>query len=609
MSKPSSDIDAALEGGELVLKARRKDPFPGEAMDVDGVSVAQGAWRVMKLGDRYGMSPHSPVIPLGFDDGTFYFVTARGTLGFLDAAKSSKGHIRSLYAGRVNYLIWAFGTPGSNKPDRYDADVAANILLDAATLKGPWNPQNKVRGRGAHLNAQSKLVFHMGSEILIDGAKHRPGELGGYFYTARAKTQKPAVREERYGPGNAADTILQDLKTWNFFNGETDCRLLLGGIVVLIFGGALDWRPSMFISATHGSGKSTLQDYIRGLLAEGYVQAENATPAGIYQPLGNDTVPILIDEAENGLDSARLQGIIALARISASGGTMRRGGADHKDKEFTLKSAFMMSAINPPPLRAQDASRFTFFNMGKVKDASAKPDLDAKRLEALGSRVVRAIMDRWSDYLETIELYKEVLTVEGNYTARDAQQYAPLFAGHDILMYETKPDEVDARNWIKDLNQIVTKQVMSRRDNWEVCLSELLDAQLDPFRNEKYKTIAQLLHGKLQDTGSTFTERLAFVNERLNPFGMSISFKKSDEKNIENAKIFIPKVNKEISKIYDGTDWQTPSGADGAWYHTFKFAPKEIVNPDARVRVSGQLKWGSGIKLTGFMKFHMGEKE
>ncbi len=80
-----------------------------------------------------------------------------------------------------------------------------------------------------------------------------------------------------------------------------------------------------------------------------------------------------IDELEASAVSRKASEIVDLARVASSGGTISRGGADHEGVQFTLRNAFLFSAINPPPMEPADRSRMAILNLGKIDKTARRP--------------------------------------------------------------------------------------------------------------------------------------------------------------------------------------------------------------------------------------------
>ncbi|WP_163359483.1 hypothetical protein, partial [Escherichia coli] len=82
-----------------------------------------------------------------------------------------------------------------------------------------------------------------------------------------------------------------------------------------------------FITGDYGQGKSTLQAIIKEVIGDALHATADTTPAGIYQRVKQDCLPVAVDELEADADNRRAVGVVRLARLAASGGVMYRGGS------------------------------------------------------------------------------------------------------------------------------------------------------------------------------------------------------------------------------------------------------------------------------------------
>jgi hypothetical protein len=137
-------VAAALkdaEGEDALLSIGQHDPFPGQKLD----GIEPGKWSA----DLYGLPPDCPVLPLGTEDGLFFFLDTIGQMRALKDGELGQAGINSLFMGRHWYLYWAFpkknadGVVTSWRPEK-----AREVLMGACARKGSWSPFNRVRGRG-----------------------------------------------------------------------------------------------------------------------------------------------------------------------------------------------------------------------------------------------------------------------------------------------------------------------------------------------------------------------------------------------------------------------------------------------------------------------------
>ncbi len=93
-----------------------------------------------------------------------------------------------------------------------------------------------------------------------------------------------------------------------------------------MIGGALKWRPIVWLTGGKGSGKSTMQELLHRLFNGGIIQTADTTAAGLWQAMRHHTLPVAIDELEAEEDNRRQNTIVKLMRMASSGALLLRGG-------------------------------------------------------------------------------------------------------------------------------------------------------------------------------------------------------------------------------------------------------------------------------------------
>lgn len=445
-------------------------------------------------GDDWGRPPKAmpddcPVIPVGTEDGVFYFLTALGELRGLTCDKVANKHIVGMFAPFSDYLLdqWprekrvqAVGPDGEPIEDDkgkpvmrtivtgWRNDDVAMLLMDVAAEKGVWNAREKVRGRGAWKGDDGGLILHSGNHVMIGGRWLRPGMYDDMVYPTAPAIPKPATDPNRTGEDIApklvhslrargiaiaqdaspARVLLELLKTWNWARPMIDPMLLLGWNGAAVYGGALDYRPLSWITGDKATGKSALQKLIGWLHDGGILQSPDASEAAVRQVLGQQSLPVGIDEAEAERDNRKILALVKLARLAAtSQGNIMRGGQDHKGHEFQATSCFLFSSILVPPIPSQDKSRLAVLELGELPAGSREPAMDKREINALGAAMRRRLADRWPQWPGVLEAYKDTLINFGKHGGRVSDQFGALLAAAHILLEDEMPEDEALAQW------------------------------------------------------------------------------------------------------------------------------------------------------------------
>jgi len=487
---------AATQGAAaLALRARQqavRDPEIGEARN----GVRPGEWR--DTPGPLGLPPDCPVQPLGFEGENYFFIDAHGQLFASGDKAFGQERIQKLFGDRQKYLYWAWPRMrAGGKVDAWRAEKVREDLFSAAAKKGPWKSFEKVRGLGAWRGKDGALILHCGEFLWSDGKLMPTGELDGYFYPRRPKTFLPFQEPVRHDD-NPAPRLLQAFSTWNFARGKVDPFLLLGGIGAMLIGGALPWRPSLFLVGDRGTGKSTLQGLVREIFGSAIVATADTTPAGIYQRIGNDALPVAVDELEAEADNRRASGVLKLARIASSGDVMLRGGKDHEGVEFQARSVFMFSAIIPPPMTPAEASRLGVLNIGKLSaEATKVPQILEGAIESFGPKLLRRMADGWEQFEGLYEEFRTVLRA-GGHDSRGQDTYGVLLTCAQLLLGDEGCDALgypieSLEPWSEWLAAETMPEMEDARENWRACLTQLLTSRVEAWRQGQRQTVGALL--------------------------------------------------------------------------------------------------------------------
>ncbi len=442
-----------------------------------------------------GLPVGCPIEPLGVMNDRCYYIDAHRQVREVKARDHSHLNIRHLF-GDQPYLLsrwWPRYSRDGKTVTGFRPEEVAEDLMRAAARKGMWNAFQRLRGCGAWLDEEGELVLHAGDAIWIDGDWQEPGRIDGrHVYPAGEPQPRPARKKAPIGPQGAAEKLLELFRTWRWRRPDTDPELLLGWIAAAMIGGALDWRPMVWITGDKATGKSTLQSLIVKIMGgeSALIAIADASAAGIWQKLGMSSLPVAIDEIEAEEDNRRSQAVIKLARLAASGGVVIRGGADHQSAEFKARSCFLFSSILVPPLPPQDRSRMAILELGALMSITA-PTLKPRELAEFGTQLRRRLLDNWSRYGETLERYRVALAGVGH-TGRGADQFGTILACLDLLRFDTAPDNDSLDDWAEKLRPTAQELSDDNADHYR-CVQHLLTQTVDVFKGGRRRTVSELI--------------------------------------------------------------------------------------------------------------------
>lgn len=414
-----------------------------------------------------------PVTALGVRGDLYYFLDAMGQLRAMKASEFGRLGLMGLWGHKNHILetVWPrYGRGGAVTGAEYNNAASAHI--SAAASKGVWDVFGRTRGSGAWADEDGRLILHCGNAVWSGEKWNDPGLLGGYVYPADKTFLRPWESKVSGGTKGPAQALLEIISTWNWKRGEFDARLLLGWIGAAMLGGAIQWRPVVYITGGRGTGKSTLQRLLSLIFDGALIAVSDSSAAGIWQKLGHSTLPVTLDEVEAEEDGRRGQSLLKLARQAASGGIVLRGGSDHGASEFTVRSCFLFSSILIPPLQPQDRSRIAVLELGELAHR-AELDLDAKRMRELGRRLMRRLVDGWGRWDDTREQYCTALAAVGH-SARGADVFGTLLAAADLLLDDAPPHSDIVEEIAKQFDVTTLAEAENDVREEEQCLQYLL---------------------------------------------------------------------------------------------------------------------------------------
>jgi hypothetical protein len=472
-------------------------------------------------------------------------------------------------------------------------------LIAASARKGPIDLLEKQRGVGAWCTAAGDLVLHCGDRVLLRERWHRPGEHDGFIYAREAAIAPPAEIPAAGGLNGPAADLLELLRTWKWDRPALDPFLLLGWIGAAKIGGALEWRPGLYLTGDTGTGKSTLIDHLLKPLfgIGGSITVGDSTAAGIAQRLQCRTLPVIVDEFEATEDNRARQAIVELRRAAASGALRLRGSQEQEAHASQLRFCALFSAINAPPMSPQDLNRSTFCGLGGPP-TGILPRLDEKKLAALGQCLTRRLVDNWPRLKAAAEAYKAVLQREGH-SARSADQNGSLLAAADVLLYdrqgEMSADELAV--WI----HLLAAETAIEPTEAELCLEHLLNAVMDPRDPRTLGQVIALAISKHADE-----DAVRQTNRRLARHGLRILLAQGAHS--RGFELAIASNHRGLRDLFRTSRWGGQAGQTAVYTAVLRRLPGAVVN-DGTVSIGGRNARVTRVPLTGDGAILSGEIE
>ena len=437
-----------------------------------------------------------PFLCLGYDRERFHLYTTEGKQVLAMSAKDLTSHGILLKLAKLRWWEGAF--PGR---ESFNARQAADEIIRACYRAGVYDP-DRVRGRGVWMD-EGRRVMHLGDHLLVEGARTDLTKHKSRFIYEQARPLAVTLGDPL--TDDEAKRFLAACRAVAWADPNRDGSLFAGWIISALIGGALAWRPHLWVLAEGGSGKTWVHDNLiapaLGPLA--LILQGKTTEAGVRGELGNDARPVLFDEAEtqSDQDRARMQQVIDLARQASSehAGPIVKGTKEGGSRRFTIRSSFLFASINAGLTQAADESRFVTLTIGNG-DPDQFAALKRAHLEAMVPNlcgrllaralalapVIRANADRLAeaiartgagrragDTLGTVLACQMALVAQGEITAEQAEQ---MVASRQWVR-EAAAEAKVAPEWERALLHLMQAEGMRRNVNGRteaVTISELI---------------------------------------------------------------------------------------------------------------------------------------
>ena len=518
-----------------------------------------------------------PFTCLGHDRGKFFLYTTEGRQVLALSARDLSSHGELLKLAPLRILEGAY--PGK---ESFNARAAADAIMRACYARGVFNP-DALRGRGVWMD-DGRRVMHLGDHLLVDGIATKLDEHQSRYIYEQARP----LDVELGAPLADAEArrILAMCCAVAWQQPDRDGRLFAGWIVSALIGGALAWRPHLWLLAEAGSGKSWVMENIaRPLLGElAIVMQGKTTEAGIRGELSCDARPVVFDEAEtqNDADRARMQLAIDLARQASSedGGAIVKGTKDGGARRYVIRASFLFASINAGLTQAADESRFAVLSLaggGPDQFQALKQSHAEAMLPGVSGRLLARVLAMVPTIRHNADLLADAIARTGA-GRRVGDTLGTLIACQMALVDatqltpETTRQYLDQRQWLKE-----AAQEARVAPEYERAIAHLMQAEgARQMRNGRHEsvTISELISAcwdfAAPDIGMTQRE----ADLTLRRMGMRVS----------GDRLLIGNRSTGMAEVFRNTPW----GA--GWFATLARIPGATKNHAVRFTPFDQQK-------------------
>ena len=507
------------------------------------------------------------VNPQGHNDGTYYFYPLEsGQITGLSAPGLNS--IQNLYRlAPRSFWERAYGM-GGEVSDKKICALASAALMDACHRRGIYLPET-TRGVGVWIDG-GKVAVNTGDAVVYEGVSKMPAEFRGeYVYESGPRVMRLATEPLRNAEADKLRQICKRL-SWK---RDIYADLLAGFLVVAAVGGAVPWRPHIWITGPSGAGKSTVMKEVIGTVLRqiAVLREGGTTEAAVRKALGRSSRPYVLDEAESESPRAKanMQAILTIARIASSGGLI-----ENANDKFRAQSCFCFCSINPGVEQLADESRITLLSLDK-DSTPGSADRYAKLLvmirETLTPEYSARLMARTVANIDALLANTATFSLAAAAafgSARSGDQIGPLLAGAFMLTSTRQVTLQEAKSWIAAQEWSWHEGNDDGQSDSHRCLAHMMAARVryDVSGAARESSLGELVERAVRDIG----DPQQTAKDALKGYGIKVS----------DGRLYIANQSSPLKRIMADTPWgvwksalERFPGADNAGGRTMYFAP------------------------------------
>lgn len=430
--------------------------------------------------------------------------------------------------------FWAGWFPVKKDTD-FDTVQATDFIIQACNEIGFFNP-SRIRGRGTWIEEDSKnpdikkIVIHTGTKLIVNG---KETQLGTYKSKFIYELQEDLELDPSMPLSTEEAGQLLDLCKTVSWSRPNDGILFAGWCVIAPFGGALEWRPHIWISGESSSGKSTVcYTILKPLIGTMGLNVQGkTTEAAIRQSLQMDSIAVYFDEADTDSkeDKQRIQDVISLARSGndQDAPAVIKGGQDGGVKTYNVKSCFAFSSVVFQPATQADYRRFTSLETKVISDKN-KAQAYVKTIKEKSKIITKGFCKRFRNrtinmlpiILENIQAFKDALFEEMENQGA-LNQLAPMLAGAYSLTNDEAATVEQAKAFIKGLDWGREAENFRSTDKSDI-ISEILNARVKGAANENLLIGELVLNASAQVNTDRASREAANAELKRNGLGVGV---------------------------------------------------------------------------------------
>lgn len=479
-------------------------------------------------------------VPMGYlDDGRYVFMDKKRSILIAETSNRITNLQTLMNLAPLQFWQEQFPQFKGGRVIGVNSLVAGDVLMEECRALGGFDP-SKVRGRGVFLD-DGRVIVNYGQPIPKDVQHSYVCHLG---LNINLETTTEYNSDDVY-------SLFRKFK----WASPSASYLLFGWTVTAVIGGALDWRPHIFITGSKNTGKSTLIGILGHVLGPiAIILDGTSTEAGIRQKIGPDARPVILDEFEADSNIPRMKNIVKLARSASSAtGQIARGTPEGKALEFNIQSNFLFGAITPMAVTAADRSRIVVLSLEKHDNDRAIAEEITRQTE----KIVGCAADWCGQAIQQVgNIRASIATLRRCAPPGDSRHIlnmATLLAGAFCMLHKKEITEDEARALLDEHAAVITELSAAHEgDDASDCLNTLLEFRL----RDDFLLGNLMAHLKRERLGTA--EDRARYERKLASYGIRF----------DGQGYLVANAHRGLSEVFRGTIWEA-----GGWNTSLRRLP------------------------------------
>lgn len=459
---------------EVIEIEAEKPKKPRKAKATKHTSAEEKDTPVETEAQRAKLEP-APFRCLGYTSGGIYYYYSRGEQAIVCISSTAHGK-KNLYR-LAKHSYWVGNYP-STKQNDFDENSAASALMDTCQKVGIFSV-HRVRGRGVWMDKEGPVI-HYGDKVTIGGKDYLPFLTPGkhIYELAEALGFAPCIPLTDK-EGEEFPELIKKLK----WESPEQAIWFCGWLVCALIGGALPWRPHIWLTGGAQSGKTTLSGIIKRILRNNCLYIKSvSTEAGIRQSLKADCLSVVMDEAEreDSASHSRIQSILTLARQASSDDDSRivKGTPSGTALNFQIRSPFCLSSINSALIQTADKTRFANLELASVKLSGEeyekwKTDINALLSDLYVQRFYQRIFSMVPAIVHNAKILASAIEAKTG-DRRLGDQYGALLAGYKSFFECNEYTTEEAKSIINKIDFNLEKETANGTNDQHSLLDKLM---------------------------------------------------------------------------------------------------------------------------------------